>query len=70
MTTTTDFAKHLSRFLTEYLPHERNMSNNTLSSYRDTFVQYIDFMKNEKNIPIDRLSLKHLTRDNALELLT
>ncbi|MDD3945581.1 MAG: integrase, partial [Bacteroidales bacterium] len=39
MTTTTDFAKHLSRFLTEYLPHERNMSNNTLSSYRDTFVQ-------------------------------
>lgn len=69
MTTTTDFAKHLSRFLTEYLPHERNMSNNTLSSYRDTFVQYIDFMKNEKNIPIDRLSLKHLTRDNALHFM-
>lgn len=24
MTTTTDFAKYLSRYLSEYLPHERN----------------------------------------------
>lgn len=69
MTTTTDFAKFLSRFLTEYLPHERNMSNNTLSSYRDTFVQFIDFMKNEKKIPVNLLSLKHLTRENILHFM-
>lgn len=35
MTTATDFAKQLSRFLSEYLPHERNVSPNTLSAYRD-----------------------------------
>ena len=69
MMTTTDFAKHISRFLTEYLLHERNKSNNTLLSYRDTFVQHIDFMKSDKNIPIDLLSLKHLTRDNVLHFM-
>jgi hypothetical protein len=38
MITTTDFAKHLSRFFSEYLPHERNVSPNTSASYRDAFV--------------------------------
>lgn len=50
MTTTTDFAKYLSRFLSEYLPHERNVSPNTISSYRDAFVQFIDYMKDEKGL--------------------
>lgn len=48
MTTATDFAKQLSRFLSEYLPHERNVSPNTLSAYRDAFVQYIDFMHTQR----------------------
>ena len=45
MTTTTDFARHLSRFLSEYLPHERNVSPNTIASYRDAFLGFIDYMK-------------------------
>lgn len=69
MTTTTDFARHLSRFLSEYLPHERNVSPNTIASYRDAFVQYIDFMKTEKNVALDRLALKHLTRANVTGFL-
>ena len=39
MNTGTDFAKYLSKFLSEYLPFERNMSPNTIVAYRDTFVQ-------------------------------
>lgn len=69
MTTTTDFAKHLSRFLSEYLPHERNVSSNTISSYRDSFLQFIDYMKNEKGVSVERLGLKHLTRNHVLEFL-
>ena len=69
MTTTTDFARHLSRFLSEYLPHERNVSPNTIASYRDAFLGFIDYMKNEKSITIDRLGLKHLTRDQVLGYL-
>ena len=69
MTTATDFAKHLSRFLSEYLPHERNVSPNTIASYRDAFVQFIDYMKSEKGISLDRLGLRHLTRNNVLGYL-
>lgn len=69
MTTTTDFAKYLSRFLSEHLPHERNVSRNTIVSYRDAFVQFIDFMKNKKGIPLERLSLKHLDRESVVAYL-
>ena len=37
MKTSTDFAKYLSRFLSEYLPHHRNLSPNTTKSYTATF---------------------------------
>lgn len=69
MTTATDFAKQLSRFLSEYLPHERNVSSNTLSAYRDAFVQYIDYMHTRKGIAVEKLCLKHLTRENVLGFL-
>ena len=69
MTTATDFAKHLSRFLSGYLPHERNVSPNTVASYRDAFLQFIDYMKSEKEIALDSLGLRHLTRDNVLGYL-
>lgn len=69
MTTTTDFAKYLSRFLSEHLPHERNVSQNTLSAYRDAFVQFIDYMHTKKNMPVERLMLKHLTRENIIGYL-
>lgn len=69
MTTTTDFAKHLSRFFSEYLPHERNATPNTIASYRDAFVQFMDYMKEKKGIPVERLHLKQLTRGNVSEFL-
>ena len=69
MTTTTDFAKHLSRFLSEYLPHERNVSPNTIASYRDAFLQFIDYMRDVKGIGVERLQLKDMTRANICEYL-
>jgi Site-specific recombinase XerD len=69
MTTTTDFAKHLSRFLSEYLPHERNVSPNTIASYRDAFVQYIDYMRNVRGITLDKLTLKQLTGNSVISFL-
>ena len=46
----TDFAKYLSTFLTRYLTGERNVSPNTILAYKDTFVQFITFMKEKKGI--------------------
>ena len=46
----TDFAKTLTRFLSEYLPGQRNLSTNTIKSYRDTFKQLLIFCNSELSI--------------------
>jgi len=70
MNTGTDFAKHLSKFLSEYLPYERNMSPNTVSSYRDTFVQFIGYMKDVQKIRVEQLTLDTVTRQRVLDFLS
>lgn len=66
---TTDFAKHLSAFLTRYLAGERNYSPNTVLAYRDTFIQFITFMKDRKNIEVKRLVLDGITREAIIDFL-
>ena len=57
----TDFAKTLTRYLTDFLPGQRNVSPNTIKSYRDTFKQYLMFMQAEQQIRPERISLASLT---------
>lgn len=52
-----DFAYHLSKFLSAYLPGQRNASGNTILSYRDTFKLLLIFYKQEKNLSPERLTL-------------
>lgn len=56
----TDFARTLTRFLSEYLPDQRNLSTNTIKSYRDTFKQFLTFCDLELN-----LKPEHLTFDKV-----
>jgi len=70
MNTGTDFAKYLSKFLSEYLPFERNMSPNTIAAYRDTFVEFIGYMKDVQNIRVEQLTLDELTRQRVLDFLS
>jgi len=65
----TDFAKHLSEFLTQYLPEQRNVSPNTIKSYRDTFTLYLRYFK-DKGIQIERLYIKDITVETVREFLT
>ena len=58
---TTDFAKYLSAFLTKYLAGERNYSPNTILAYKDAFVQFITFMKEQKNIAVQKLTLERIS---------
>lgn len=46
----TDFARTLTRFLSDYLPGQRNVSTNTIKSYRDTFKQVLQYCDLELNI--------------------
>lgn len=56
----TDFAKNISDFLGEYLPAQRNVSLNTIKSYRDTFKLLLTFANNYSDIPTERITLKVL----------
>lgn len=66
---TTDFAKHLTNFLTKYLARERNASPHTICSYRDTFVQLIFFMKSVKKVGAQHLKLDSLSKETILDFL-
>jgi len=54
----TDFAVHLRRFLTDHLAGLRGCSPNTISSYRDTFKLLICYLRDERHIPPERLTLE------------
>lgn len=56
-----NFSYYLSAFLGKYLPGVVGASSNTISSYRDTFVLYLRYMKAEKGIPAERIKLKTLS---------
>ena len=54
----TDFAVHLRHFLTDHMTALRGCSPNTISSYRDTFKLLICFMRDERQIAPERLTLE------------
>mgnify|MGYP000452972223 CR=1 FL=1 len=47
-TNSTDFACLVTGFLTDYLPHHRCYSRNTILSYRDTLKLFLRFFKKKK----------------------
>jgi len=57
----TDFATHLTEFLSEYLPRQKNASKNTIASYRDTFKLLLRFCLEQKDIPVEKLNMSMLT---------
>jgi integrase/recombinase XerD len=57
----TDFAKYLTEFLSEYLPEQKNVSKNTIRSYRDTFKLLIAYCQEIKGTPSERITLNILS---------
>lgn len=53
----TDFAYHLTKFLSVYLVVHKNASANTLRSYRDAFKLLIEYCWTEKGISPEKLTL-------------
>lgn len=69
MKMTNDFPQLLSDFLLNELPVIHNQSKNTISSYRDTYVQLLNFMANIKGIKSNNVKVNDLTVDTITEFL-
>ena len=65
----TKFAKYLTEFFTLYLSGQKNVSKNTIYSYRDTFKLLLNFCQQEKNIAIEKINIETLTAKLIKEFL-
>lgn len=59
---TPDFSVFMTRYLTHYLPVQRNLSSNTIRSYRDTFKLLLMFCRDEKGFKIAKMNLTSLDK--------
>ena len=66
----TDFATLLSRYFTRYLPNERGSSPQTIDSYRNAFILYLDYMESLCGIKPEKISVKDYTRKSILGYLS
>lgn len=53
----TDFALHLTGFLTTHLAGQRNASSNTIRSYRDTFVLLLRYLRDVYDRPAEKVTV-------------
>jgi site-specific recombinase XerD len=60
MTTPTSFAALLQRFFTQRLMQQRQVSPHTISSYRDTFRQFLKFVQLRLHKPPSRLNFEEI----------
>jgi len=66
----TDFARHVTGFLTRYLPGQRNLSSHTIASYRDAFKLFLVFCESEQKMNSDRIRITDITPDLLTAYLT
>jgi len=56
----TDFSKYLTGFFSDYLTLQKNVSPNTIKSYRDTFKLLLQFCQ-EDGIPVEKVTMQNLS---------
>jgi site-specific recombinase XerD len=64
-----NFAFHLSEFLSDYLPGQRNVSPNTIMAYRDTFALFLRYCRDVRELPPEKLDMKHMDTSLVLGFL-
>lgn len=66
---TSDFSSHLTEFLSHYLPELKNVSENTISAYCDTFRLFLGYCQDVEGMRIERMSLKDLKSELVVRFL-
>ena len=59
----------LSKFLSAYLTGQRNYSSNTVLSYRDTFKILLAYLKDEKNISPEKITINSFSSDIVIDFI-
>ena len=65
----TAFYETTRDWLTVHLPKHQRCSTNTIKSYKHTLNMFVDYLVDEKNIKIHKLSFTHFTADNIKDFL-
>jgi site-specific recombinase XerD len=65
-----DFPYYLSKFFQSYLPGSRNVSVNTVLSYRDTFTKLLTYLRDTCSIAPDKVSFRDLDRNTIEDFLS
>lgn len=65
----TDFARILTKYLSDYLPGQRNVSHNTIRSYRDAFKQLLIFLNEVYHLKPEKISFSNLAIDHVKSYL-
>lgn len=64
-----DFSYMLSKYLSVHLTGERNFSPNTILAYRDTFKLMLVYLRDEKSMPPERVTLNDISRKLVREFI-
>ncbi len=65
----TDFAAHLTAFLTTYMADQRNASPNTIRSYRDTFMLLLRYLRDTRDRPVEKVTLANIDAPTVVAFL-
>jgi site-specific recombinase XerD len=64
-----DFSYMLSKFLSTHMAGERNLSSNTVLSYRDTFKLLLAYLRDEKQMTPEKVTLSDINRRTILDFI-
>ena len=65
----TDFGVCVTEYFTKHLAGARNLSSNTIKSYRDTFCLLLTFLSEEKSLRTEKVSLASITDKTISDFL-
>src|SRR5438132_13620749 len=65
----TDFSNYLTQFLSDYLPGQKNVSPNTIRSYRDTFKLLLQYFQEREGMPPEKITMSCLIQERVISFL-
>lgn len=69
LTKPTDFAYHMSRYFKSYMPGTLGLKEKSINSYQTAFFVFLRFMKNEKGVVPDKMTLETFSVELLMEFL-